>query len=121
MGAWLQLSPFIGAIGTVIGMIRSFAELSSSAEGVGDPSMLSAAIGEVLIASYIGLLGSLVGCVLLGLAIWRHGFKPGWALGLFVWSVLPSLLALWMTYMLVLSAMRPPDSHESQRASEVGR
>lgn len=121
LGAWLQLCPFIGAIGTVIGMIRSFAELSTSTEGVGDPSVLSAAIGEVLIASYLGLLGSLVGCVLLGLAIWRHGFKAGWALCLFSWSVIPSLLALWMTSMLVRSAMHPPGSPEAQRSSEVGR
>lgn len=119
LGAWFQLCPFIGAIGTVIGMIRSFAELST--EGVGDPSVLSAAIGEVLIASYLGLLGGLVGCVLLGLAIWRHGFKPGWAVGLFAWSVIPTLLALWMTNMLVRSALHPPSSPEAQRSSEVGR
>jgi NADH:ubiquinone oxidoreductase subunit 6 (subunit J) len=99
-------------------MIRSFAELST--KGVGDPSVLSGAIGAVLIASYFGLLASLVGCVLLSFAIWRHGFKSGWALGLFAWSVIPSLLALWMTCVLVLSAMHPPDSHEAQRTSEVG-
>lgn len=46
-------TPMIGLIGTVTGMIKAFATLGSS--GVGDPSKLSAAIGEVLIATASGL------------------------------------------------------------------
>jgi biopolymer transport protein ExbB len=46
-------TPMIGLLGTVTGMIRAFATLGSS--GIGDPSSLSAAIGEVLMATASGL------------------------------------------------------------------
>jgi len=47
-------TPMIGLLGTVTGMIRAFATLGSS--GIGDPSSLSAAIGEVLVATASGLI-----------------------------------------------------------------
>jgi biopolymer transport protein ExbB len=47
-------APMIGLLGTVTGMIKAFAKLGSS--GIGDPSGLSAAIGEVLVATASGLL-----------------------------------------------------------------
>jgi biopolymer transport protein ExbB len=47
-------TPMIGLLGTVTGMIRAFAKLGAS--GIGDPSGLSAAIGEVLIATASGLI-----------------------------------------------------------------
>jgi len=47
-------APMIGLLGTVTGMISAFAVLGSS--GIGDPSSLSAAIGEVLVATASGLL-----------------------------------------------------------------
>jgi biopolymer transport protein ExbB len=43
----------IGLLGTVTGMIKAFATLGAS--GIGDPSSLSAAIGEVLVATASGL------------------------------------------------------------------
>ncbi len=46
-------APMIGLLGTVTGMIRAFSVLGSS--GIGDPSQLSAAIGEVLMATASGL------------------------------------------------------------------
>jgi len=46
-------APMIGLLGTVTGMIKAFATLGSS--GIGDPSSLSAAIGEVLVATASGL------------------------------------------------------------------
>lgn len=46
-------SPMIGLLGTVTGMIKAFATLG--ANGIGDPSSLSAAIGEVLVATASGL------------------------------------------------------------------
>lgn len=46
-------TPMIGLLGTVTGMITAFAVLGSS--GIGDPSGLSAAIGEVLVATASGL------------------------------------------------------------------
>jgi len=47
-------TPMIGLLGTVTGMIKAFATLGSS--GIGDPSKLAEAIGEVLIATASGLL-----------------------------------------------------------------
>ncbi len=46
-------TPMIGLLGTVTGMIKAFATLGSA--GIGDPSSLSAAIGEVLVATASGL------------------------------------------------------------------
>lgn len=46
-------TPMIGLLGTVTGMIKAFAVLGS--QGIGDPSSLSAAIGEVLVATASGL------------------------------------------------------------------
>ena len=46
-------TPMIGLLGTVVGMIKAFATLGSA--GIGDPSALSAAIGEVLVATASGL------------------------------------------------------------------
>ena len=47
------ISPMLGLTGTVLGMIRAFATLGQS--GIGDPSALAAAIGEVLVATASGL------------------------------------------------------------------
>jgi len=49
------VSPMIGLTGTVIGMIKAFQELGTSGVG-GDPTGLSAAIGEVLVATAGGLV-----------------------------------------------------------------
>ena len=46
-------APMVGLLGTVTGMIKAFATLGAS--GIGDPSSLSAAIGEVLTATAAGL------------------------------------------------------------------
>ncbi len=47
-------APMIGLLGTVTGMIRAFATLGSA--GIGDPTKLSSAIGEVLVATASGLI-----------------------------------------------------------------
>jgi len=48
------VTPMMGLLGTVTGMIRAFSTLGSS--GIGDPSSLSGAIGEVLVATASGLV-----------------------------------------------------------------
>lgn len=48
------VTPMIGLLGTVTGMIKAFGTLGSS--GIGDPSSLSGAIGEVLVATASGLV-----------------------------------------------------------------
>ncbi len=47
------VSPMIGLLGTVIGMMGAFATLGAS--GIGDPRGLASAIGEVLLATASGL------------------------------------------------------------------
>ena len=48
-------TPMIGLLGTVTGMIKAFEHLGAA--GIGDPSGLSAAIGEVLVATAAERLG----------------------------------------------------------------
>ena len=48
------VTPMMGLLGTVTGMIKAFSTLGSS--GIGDPASLSGAIGEVLVATASGLL-----------------------------------------------------------------
>ncbi len=47
------ISPMIGLLGTVIGMMSAFQTLATS--GIGDPGKLAGAIGEVLLATASGL------------------------------------------------------------------
>jgi biopolymer transport protein ExbB len=47
-------TPMVGILGTVSGMITAFETLGTT--GIGDPSKLSAAISEVLVATFAGLL-----------------------------------------------------------------
>ncbi len=53
------IAPMIGLTGTVIGMIRAFQSLGAS--GIGDPSALASAIGEVLLATASGLIVAIPG------------------------------------------------------------
>jgi biopolymer transport protein ExbB len=47
-------TPMIGLIGTVSGMIEAFNTLGTA--GIGDPTKLAGAIGEVLVATFSGLV-----------------------------------------------------------------
>lgn len=58
-GGLLMLGPLIGMFATVFGMQRAFRVLGSS--GVQDPQQLSAAIGEVLLSSFAGLVAFPIG------------------------------------------------------------
>lgn len=53
------VSPMLGLTGTVIGMIHAFSVIGQS--GIGDPSALAAAIGEVLVATASGLFVAIPG------------------------------------------------------------
>ncbi len=50
----VSISPLLGLLGTVIGMIRAFYVVSAG--GIGDPSQLSGGIAEALIATAAGLV-----------------------------------------------------------------
>lgn len=74
IGAILQLGPFIGAVGTTIGMMRAFATLEAT-PGVGDPQQLSASIGNVLVLTAVGLAISAIGLVLLCIALFGCRYR----------------------------------------------
>ncbi len=84
LGAWLQLAQFVGfAIGfarTVPGMMKAFHELGTA--GPGDPALLSAAIGEILIAVLVAASGgialSLIGILLVLIAITVCRYRAKW-------------------------------------------
>ncbi|MCF7912553.1 MAG: MotA/TolQ/ExbB proton channel family protein [Candidatus Cloacimonetes bacterium] len=47
------IAPILGLLGTVLGMVRVFADIST--QGVGDPALLSGGISEALISTAVGL------------------------------------------------------------------
>ena len=53
LGTIASITPLIGLLGTVIGMIKVFTAITSS--GVGDPTVLSGGISEALITTAAGL------------------------------------------------------------------
>jgi hypothetical protein len=103
VGAWLQVLPVLGIIGTVLGMMRAFSTLG--ANGVGDPSKLSAAIGEVLISTALGFFGGMIGSVILGIAVFVQRSQPRWVKVIFWLSVLPALNGVFMFVMLIFSLL----------------
>jgi len=75
-GVIFQAGPIIGAIGTAIGMLRAFSTLQ--ADGISDPRVLSANIGEVLTATIIGFGLGVVGLVLIILALFVSRYREEW-------------------------------------------
>ncbi len=53
LGTIAQITPLLGLLGTVIGMIKVFAVITT--QGVGDPSVLAEGISEALITTAAGL------------------------------------------------------------------
>ena len=49
-----SISPLLGLLGTVIGMVEAFSAIS--AKGIGDPSVFSQSISKALITTVIGLI-----------------------------------------------------------------
>ena len=68
-GVLLMLGPLWGLLGTAFGMHRVFAELGKA--GIGEPSVVSASIGEVLICTAIGFVACPIGIGLLVLCIYQ--------------------------------------------------
>jgi hypothetical protein len=104
VGAWLQVLPVVGIIGTVLGMMHAFSTLGTN--GVGDPSKLSGAIGEVLISTALGFFGGMIGSVILGVAVFVQRSQPRWVKVIFWISILPALNGVFMFVMMILSALR---------------
>lgn len=75
-GVFLQLGTLIGMAGTVIGMFRAFNTLGAS--GTSDPQQLAESIGTVLIYTAIGLSLSLIGLVLICIALFASSYRAVW-------------------------------------------
>ena len=54
LGTIAAISPLLGLLGTVAGMIRSFTAITS--QGVGDPTVLAGGISEALVTTAAGLV-----------------------------------------------------------------
>jgi len=53
LGTIAAISPFLGLLGTVLGMVKMFAGIGS--RGLGDPSIVAAGISQALVATAAGL------------------------------------------------------------------
>lgn len=78
LGAWMQLALLIGLAGSIIGMMSAFHVLGSAAPGVSDPSELSAAIGHVLWSTFVGFVFSLIGGILICIALLGTCYRAPW-------------------------------------------
>jgi len=54
MAAWIAVAPLLGLLGTVVGMVKTFAVISEF--GIGNPHMLSEGISLSLLTTQAGLL-----------------------------------------------------------------
>lgn len=58
LGAIAMLSPMLGLLGTVLGMIKAFEEISQ--QGTGNPSVVANGISEALLSTAAGLIVGLL-------------------------------------------------------------
>lgn len=72
LGAWLQMAPVLG----MLGMAEAFSVLRTS--GASDPARLSEAIGNALIYALIAKGLSIIGLVLIAVAIIFHRYRAAW-------------------------------------------
>lgn len=71
LGIVAAVAPLIGLLGTVTGMIRTFAIITD--HGTGDPRLLSAGISEALLTTQLGLMVAVPALLLhTGLLRWGH-------------------------------------------------
>ena len=54
LGTVASISPLLGLLGTVFGIIRAFAAMTS--KGIGDPAMMAGGISEALVTTAAGLI-----------------------------------------------------------------
>lgn len=54
LGTIAAISPFLGLLGTVLGMIQMFAGIGT--QGLGDPSLVASGISQALVATAAGLI-----------------------------------------------------------------
>ena len=93
-GAWLQLGPVFGILGTVIGMIGAFGQISEFEQNdQGSAEALANNISLALNTTAIGIIAGLVGLVFLLVALFSSKYRAPWFFWFMaIYSVL-SLLA----------------------------
>lgn len=108
-GAILQIFPVQCLFGTIARAVRTFAD---SAPQFGDPSRLSALIGEALIAINTGMLVALVGAMLILIAIYGKRYRAPWLfwlliiLGVVYLPALPLGSLIGLAFLIVAIATR---------------
>ncbi len=75
-GVILQFGFLIGIAGTVVGMLRAFAELSKNSEA--QPEALASDISLALYTTAGGMVLSLIGAVLLLVALFGARYRAAW-------------------------------------------
>ncbi len=88
-GAFLQLGAVVGLFGTVVAMLRAFARVSQSE--IGQPEALASDVAIALYATMAGAVVSLVGVVLLLIALFSTRYRAPW-FGIVLWI----LSILWL-------------------------
>ena len=76
LGVILQLGFVIGLAGTVIGMLRAFAELSKNSHA--QPEALASHISLALYTTAGGMILSIIGVVLLFIALFGTKYRAPW-------------------------------------------
>ena len=93
-GAWLQLGPVFGLLGTVVGMIGAFSQISEFEQNdQGSAEALASNVSIALNTTAIGIIAGLVGLVFLLVALFSSKYRAPWFFWFMaIYSVL-SLLA----------------------------
>lgn len=90
VGSVLLFAPLAGLSVTVITIIREFAKAGAGMPA-SDPASISGPIGSALIATAVGYGISLLGAILVAIAVWGCRYSPPW-----LWSTLMAACVLWL-------------------------
>ena len=78
-GAWLQLGPVFGILGTVIGMIGAFGQMSAFEQNnQGSAEALAKDVSLALNTTAMGIIAGLIGFVLLLVALFSSKYRAPW-------------------------------------------
>lgn len=115
----MQLGPVIGLLGTVIGMLTTFNEMSEG--GTGDPEALASGMGVTLATTAIGLIIGLIGLVMLGIALFGHRYRAPWFFTfLIVYSIIWMLnfpIGTILGVLLLIYVLKRKDEFQSPTAT----
>lgn len=121
-GSVLQVGNVVGPAMTAVGMIRAFSLLGEA--GDVDPDYLAASIMNAVLSTAVGLVVSLVGFVLIMIALFACKYRAGWLhsvmwLVAILWIYCAPPLGLALMVCLVVAGRRsfqPPESSSDEPA-----